>query len=174
MRMLYTLPQRGEAAYRKVFQTEDNCTFDEWWGTFGIEQIAQEHGIAEYRELRIADVHRLYRRSMLSFPFELEGRPLGENEHRVFHWEKGHLYSCIFSPDTVYREEILYAHFQKRPIENAIRSPLPDSFWIVPNRTLEGSEGDVRQYLSSAEYEQEKRRQEKCFSEYWERFPDRF
>lgn len=172
---LYLNELNGERPYLYSVTEKDSCTFDEWWNGRGIENIAAQTGIKEYRTLRIADVSRIYKRRNMCFKFEMNCDTLPPNLDRVFLYENSRLYSIVFEDRKrrISTEEVLYAHFQKRKL-HVPRLNCTDKFWVVPNKIMYGTEAEVLDYLRSDEYEREYKKEEIAFVKFREKYPDVF
>ena len=153
MNELYCYPLNGEVPCINAFTNKQNCTFDEWWDGQGIENIALSQNIKEFRDLKLADVSRIYKKKEMCFKFDMNCTVLPQNIDRVFLYSNGHLSSVLIEDHKkiVSTDEVIYAHFQKRKLcvtnwrEN-------EDFWIVPNKILYGSQQEVIEYLKSDEY----------------------
>lgn len=172
MNTLYRRPYRGEEVWRRVFADPAGCTFDEWWDGRGIEQIALDAGVREFRALELAGVERPYKKKRLCFRFELNGQPLPDDRDIVFRWNRGRLFACTLRDQSqvVSCREYCYAHFQKRRI--AFPDGVPDDFWVVPNRVITGGPEAVTRYLRSEEYRAAWRAEEENFRAFRRQYPD--
>jgi hypothetical protein len=104
-----TLPGNGHLNCREVYQSDANWCFDEWAGHCGggISVIFKENGIPTYDEPVMADI--LVGRGR----FTVNRRP-DLKEVDWFEYEDGKLYAA--TGGGTHREELMYCHFQKRPV----------------------------------------------------------
>jgi hypothetical protein len=116
--------------YKKVYQSNESWCFDEWAGHCGggISVIFQENGIKTYDEPVMADI------KVGCGSFYVNRRPeLGKVKY--FSHADGKLFACGKNG----KQEILYAHFQKRKLE-VISNLNDDRYKLIPP----GSVVDIR------------------------------
>lgn len=132
---LYKRSLRGSEPYKKVFTQPDFFHFDEW-GKNGINEIAMAYDISMYHNIVFHDV---YHKRLSFFPAQLMNKQ-GYESNNIYLWDKGTLWRYFISQtNELAREEILYAHFQRRKME--IEQPLHNSerLLMIPNRYLSWS-----------------------------------
>lgn len=121
--------------FDEAFRTPYNCHFDE----IGFEDIAEEKKLRIYKPIVFADI------DPNKFPFFLVRK-----QHKVypglFEWKNGELNYYYKKNNNVYREEVAYAHFQKRHMRVLNSSQkIENSFLIIPNRII--TEYDLTQFI---------------------------
>jgi hypothetical protein len=110
--------------YRRVFSKKEHYAFDEYTG---LKCIVEDNHIPHfYEDSIVADISDVYRQMRVSriknFPYQ------------VFYWENGRVFRSHVGKETVYNEEYLYLHFQKKnpiPEEGILTS---DAFYIFFDR----------------------------------------
>lgn len=117
---------RFSDAYKKAFTTPRPLFFDE--GCF--MKILAKFGYQEY-SLHVADLKpRVGRHIVLN-----EGSREWMNEAHCFVWDKGKLWRYyVTKKNTIDKEEYVYIHFLKRPMEVDVNIELDKPIVIVPNR----------------------------------------
>ena len=115
-------------AYRIAFETPRPLFFDE--GCF--MKILSKFGYQEY-PLHIADLKpRIRRHSVLN-----EKSREWMNEAHCFVWDKGKLWRYFVTKEnTIDKEEYVYIHFLKRPMEIDVNIELDKPVVIIPNKIL--------------------------------------
>lgn len=174
MNTLYRQTINGEKPYLNAIKSEKNVTFDEWWNGYGIEHLAKHYCINEFRELKLADVSRIYKRRQMCFEFEINGEKLSDATERVFRYESGHLYDVLIKnkQEITGHEEVAYAHFQKRRL--TVPKEFKNDFWIVPNKIILEDFSSVKNYLNSEEYIAEYMAEKEKFVAFRKKYPDVF
>ncbi|NRO18919.1 DUF6625 family protein [Lactobacillus helveticus] len=125
---LWRIKHHLKNVYRcdEAFKTPYPCHFDE---TDGLTQIAKLENIKTYRKVDFADIDR----SKYNFFM------LGKQEKvfpGLFEWKNGSLKYFYLRNNKVSKEEILYAHFQKRRLEVVKGYSKSSQFIIIPNKIL--------------------------------------
>lgn len=111
--------------YKEVFNTNYPCHFDEWGG---ISRMFECLGISQYDEIDFADL------KVKSINFEPLFHKKLSGKRGIFIWNEGKLY---FQYDIDKYEEMIYAHFQKRKMENNISNINCNKFIVVPNKFID-------------------------------------
>lgn len=118
----------GGYDYKKVFTSDDSLYFDE---CLGMRLISRKMEIATYlNEDCFFDV----------IPSRKEFIHIsGERGKTVFGYENGCVFALTKSGDAILKQEIMYAHFQKRRMDfSAVKAYDPaQTFYIVPNKAKE-------------------------------------
>lgn len=131
MNLLYEQSLGEEMLYKAIFTdaSNQNHFFDER----GINQLCEQYGIKIYKETIFADLTPLTWNFQINYASELEFR---KNNHRLFVWEEGKLYSYSLLRNNICKDEFMYVHFLRRRIniEKGLHSV--DKFLIVPNRII--------------------------------------
>jgi hypothetical protein len=105
-----TLPNHGCQDWKRVFQTESSCCFDEWAGHCGggTSEILKRNGIKIYDEAEMADLKVAYGGFKVN--------RWGSNcKVAAFRYEQGKLMAVDYDGNEI--KEVLYAHFQKRKVK---------------------------------------------------------
>lgn len=121
----------GYQYYRDVFQTKKNCAFDEYnhKGLGDLIKNTLPHLL--YSETPFDDV----RVPRLDFNFFSEFHPEKSN-NLIFEYDKGILYRLFINKQNeIVKEEILYAHFQKRNFLK-VKTDNLDHYLIIPNKFI--------------------------------------
>ena len=130
--LLYQRPVNGRLAYKDVFSQPGFFHFDEW-GHDGINCIAMEHKVRMYMDVRFHDV---YPRRFRFYSSQLRNNK-DHQTNNVYLWEDGTLWRFFLNKKgELNREEILYVHFQKRPMKIRSHVEKATRFLMTPNRYL--------------------------------------
>ncbi|MCD8119243.1 MAG: hypothetical protein LUE29_07185 [Lachnospiraceae bacterium] len=108
--------------YKKVYQTDSICYFDE---AVGVNEIYRTHNISFFQTPLYADIDVRYERYKLQeiwyFPFNrrrlynLYFYERGINrKQQLFVYEKGGIFRYYIKHGEIYRDEYMYIHLQKR------------------------------------------------------------
>jgi hypothetical protein len=90
--------------FKTVFSTKEYYAFDE---ITGLKCIVEKNQIPHYyNDSIIADANDIFRQMKIS--------RVKNYKYQVFYWEKGKVFRSYVDNDTVYSEEYLYIHFQKK------------------------------------------------------------
>lgn len=128
--LLYQQTVNGRVPYKEVFSRSCCFHFDEW-GQDGINCIAMEHKVRMYMDVRFHDV---YPRRFRFYSSQLRNND-GHKANNVYLWEDGTLWRLFLnSGGQLSREEILYVHFQKRPMKIRSHGEGATRFLMTPNR----------------------------------------
>ncbi len=111
--------------YVEALSSKRSCYFDEWRG---ISKIFEIKNIAQYDEIDFADL------AISQYNFHMLSIENLKEKNEIFEWEKGHLY---YITEDNKKEEIIYAHFQKRIMEMNISNMKTDHFLIIPNEFID-------------------------------------
>lgn len=108
-----TLPRKGHMDYYEILQNPEVCAFDEWAAHRGggVSAVFADNGIAMYNEPVMADIFMAKGNFVINYRPDLKGT-------KYFLYENGKAYACGKNKEKgVFKEEVLYFHFQKRKIE---------------------------------------------------------
>lgn len=121
----FMLPVYGKKEfYKRVFTDDKLYCFGERkpWGMF---KIYQDYGFTMYDEPIVADIQ--YK----NFNFIVNSE-IGERYYpQIFAWEDGQLYRYKLSEIGLEKDEFMYIHLQKRPMN--MKNKESNNFIIVPN-----------------------------------------
>lgn len=121
--------KKAMPSYKEVFSSHLVYHFDEHPGTgkYWFEYL-KEHLYDEiifddlnWKEFCFVDVHKSLTKDK-------------NRQYFVYSYEDGKMFRCFWENGKVGREEIMYAHFQKRTM--AVETVVSDFFTIVPNRFI--------------------------------------
>lgn len=121
---------KDELNYKFVFSNKKNLIFDE---LNGIQKIFDEFDVKTMDGDCIYDItpkHYLFTVSTLSFS-EKKMEHFKNFKNQFFIYEQGKIYRCYKIGKTVYREEGLYIHFQKRKL--IVHNPIYKDNYIINN-----------------------------------------
>ena len=118
-----SLPKCNCQDWKKVFQSEISCCFDEWAGHLngGISEIMKRNGIKIYDEVCIADIN------VKSGCLQINRMPKYKNVYFVYKDGKLKLMSNNIS------REVLYVHFQKRKMDIETNINYDLYYFVAPN-----------------------------------------
>ncbi len=122
--------KKASPSYKTVFPSELVFHFDEhpgtgrYWFDHRADRLYDEivFDDLDWHDWQFKDVHK---HDTID-----KGR-----RHFIYQFENGNLYRCFWEDGHVGREEIMYAHFQKRDMKT--ETPVADCFTIVPNKFVE-------------------------------------
>lgn len=131
-------------SYKDVYTNEKSFAFDEWAGISMAAQIAQ---LRVYDELVMDDICAGYNGFYLTKRFSGTGSPYRKYhidqskkykkmKYIVYEYAHGALYRIWLDKNTVRRESVIYAHFQKRKME-VYAHKSSNSFIIADNKFLD-------------------------------------
>lgn len=116
-------------SYKQVFSFSEGCAFDEYYG------------IARYFD------ETLHNRFYQAYPFDdidctkgvfvaqMRRKELSTKEHFIYSYENGNLFRISIEHGRVVKDEIMYAHFQKRNM--SVATETFERFLIIPNRFID-------------------------------------
>lgn len=132
MNSLYEQSLGGEMLYKTIFTDTSNRNhfFDER----GINQLCEQYDIKVYKETIFADLIPLTWKFQINYGSELEIR---KNNHRLFVWDEGKLYSYSLLENKICKDEFMYVHFLRRRINIGKGIHSVDKFLVIPNRIVE-------------------------------------
>lgn len=113
-------------SYRTVYSSSESFFFDE----MGLHEIYNRLGVETYVDTKIADMHPSYWQLQVISDDPLERE---KNKHRIFYWNDGKLISYSVVAKKVYKDEYMYIHFLRRPMELINCDTELNKFLIVPN-----------------------------------------
>ena len=138
----------GRKRYKEVFSTDRVCVFDEW-DEVSINDIFLKKGKKIYLKTIWADIYPFdsYMR-MVEYDTDLRLSIKG-NENCFFYWNNGILFAK-WSPFLKQDEkEVMYVHLQKRKMSMENSLVYADSFYIFPDKFLDGNKNVKYQYFIS-------------------------
>jgi hypothetical protein len=110
--------------YKTVFSSNEHYAFDE---ITGLKCIVEQNQIPHYyNDSIIADAFEVYRQMKID--------RLKNYKYQVFYWENGKVFRSYLDNDTVYSEEYLYIHFQKKKPVLETDQRKSASFYIFSDR----------------------------------------
>lgn len=111
--------------YRQVFSFSEGCAFDEYYGVgaYWAEKLSDRF----YRAYPFDDIDY----AVPHFEAQMRRKELKGHTNFMYSYEEGKLFRLSLFNDTIVKNEIMYAHFQKRKMNCNVE--LSDSFMIVPN-----------------------------------------
>lgn len=96
-----------------VFSSNRNFAFDE---NYGIGQIYIHHNIPQFCKNIYADISPIYRRLTMSTYYNLDTPPINY-PLQIFIWKNGITKRLYVENNKINEEEVIYIHYQKRPLE---------------------------------------------------------
>ena len=127
--------------YRKVFSNDLSSAFDEWGG---ISAAWQKEGLLQYDELVMDDIipnwKGLFPTKILKgdlSPYHAEkysSKRYRQMKYILYSFENGKLFRHFLIKETLFSEEILYVHLQKRKMRNNVNAK--SSFLIKSDEFL--------------------------------------
>lgn len=117
---------RGGMDYRRVFQTDVACVFDE---VAGIQRKFDLLGIRSYQKRNFADIYswRDQMRRTKSYLKRKDRRSLNHSR-QTFFYERGRIYRAYYEDGRIKYEELAYLHFPKRAMSRHFYQS--DSYFI--------------------------------------------
>lgn len=101
----------GRHSYREVYSSEKNCVFDEMPG---MTQIFLKNNLPLFTKRIYADIASIYDRYRIIENYCLDAKPVNY-PYQIFYWENGKCFRAYFVNKALYKEELQYVHFKKRP-----------------------------------------------------------
>lgn len=125
----------GRVRYREVFTTQQSCIFDEW-DDLSINQIFFRMGKRVWLWNDFFDAYpyddNLVRATRVIDFNDYSWTPVIDRTPHWISWEDGRIFSHMCKNNDWKKEELAYAHFQKRDM--AVNCPSDGcSFWCLPN-----------------------------------------
>ncbi|MCZ8493360.1 DUF6625 family protein [Priestia megaterium] len=140
--MMYrTLTSEGCQNAKDVYQSSQNCCYDEWAQHcgYGISEIFKRNNVKQYDEVIFADIN------FLKYKFYPNNRGvLHKYKNVILEFKEGKLYLVYNCKGEVSYEEVMYAHFQKRFLET--RKNSNETFWIIPPNKVVDNINDLSKY----------------------------
>ena len=115
----------GSLDTKKILQSPDNYSFDEW---FGIHRIFEDLGIPQYNKEIMGDIKVLSPR--------LECSNTRNYRPQIFVWEEGSVRQYYLEEGVLKMTELAYVHFQKRKISLSGQDVLRSRVMILNPDTL--------------------------------------
>lgn len=131
-------PLNGRARYREVFTADKGFAFDEWLPE-SINDIYLQSGASIHLQNYGADVNS-YRTAFQLVSFNIDNRCYDQSpiKNSIFLWDKGTLTQIYQKDGELHRQTFPYVHLQKRAMQVCCNTECTDSFYIVPNRFVDG------------------------------------
>ena len=133
----FMMPTKTGRRLSEIYRTPENQAFDETF-SYGIDHVFADNGFDIKRiDSLYVDI------STKKWPFM---RALWSEDFKwlrllkkkyIFEWDNGALFKISIEADRIVREEILYAHYQKRKIKYEIDINNTEHFYLVPNAFIE-------------------------------------
>lgn len=125
----------GRVRYREVFTTQQSCIFDEW-DDLSINQIFFRMGKRVWLWNDFFDAYpyddNLVRATRVIDFNDYSWTPVIDRTPHWISWEDGRIFSHVCKNNDWEKEELAYAHFQKRDM--AVNCPIDGCpFWCLPN-----------------------------------------
>lgn len=119
--------------YKTVFSENEYLHFDEWnLKNYGYNDLLLDTGKRLYDGRDFANLY------IPTWHFCLSKFTNLTTQHPekscIFHFQDGDLYRLIAEGGVIKRDEFVYLHIQKRPMENCFQGESPGAFVIMPNR----------------------------------------
>lgn len=131
MNSLYEQSLGEEMLYKAIFTDASNQ--NHFLDERGINQLCEQYGIKIYKETIFADLIPLTWNFQINYDSDLEIR---KNNHRLFVWEEGKLYSYSLLENNICKDEFMYVHFLRRRINIGKGVNSVDNFLIIPNKII--------------------------------------
>lgn len=114
--------------YRQVFSFSEGCAFDEYYGVgaYWAEKLSDRF----YRSYPFDDIDY----AVPHFEAQMRRNELKGHTNFMYSYEKGSLFRLSIHDGKIVKNEIMYAHFQKRKMECTVQPS--DNFQIVPNKYI--------------------------------------
>ena len=128
MNRLFMQPLDGQSLYKKFFSSggNENYFFDEKW----MDLICEKYKIKTYRNTIFADIIPWAWKFRIGYVHDDEKM---KNEHRIFLWDNGELFSCSIGKDKqIIVDRYMYIHLLKRTMKYKVLKDT-NRFLIVPN-----------------------------------------
>lgn len=151
---LFTATVDGRVRYHEVFSTEQSCIFDEW-DDLSINQMFLRTGKRLWLWDDFFDAYPYddnLVRAARDIDFEdYSWTPKIDRTPRWISWENGKIYAHVRKNTSWEKEELAYAHFQKRDM--AVNCPADGQpFWCLPNRFVPMDRPTAQQYVCSGNF----------------------
>ena len=133
----YMLPIDNIYRYKEVFQTEDNCIFDEEnvKNDICIDTIWEKYGFSHiYYDKAIANVYYKSNNFLLLYQGDNNNYKKEYQKNMLFFWFKGNLYLLYLDNNKLIKREYAYIHFMKRNMKNIGNNDY--GLKIVPNKLI--------------------------------------
>ena len=133
----YLLPIDNIYRYKEVFQTEDNCIFDEknTNNDICIETIWEKYGFSHmYYDNIIANVHYKSSKFVLLYQDDNNNYKREHKKNMLFFWFKGNLYLLYLDNNKLIKREYAYIHFMRRNMKTLGYNDY--GLKIVPNKLI--------------------------------------
>ena len=133
----------GETLYKNVFTSDRGMGFDEWLPG-NINEIFLSKKVPALYENDGADIEA-YHMAFVLTDYDVAQRKYTHSSinNSIFLWEKGKLYQLYIEHGKLKRREFPYIHLQKRKMKDNRKLATSESFYIVPNCFVDGTEDPV-------------------------------
>lgn len=140
--------------YREVFTTEQSCIFDEW-DDLSINQMFLRTGKRLWLWNDFFDAYphddNLVRATRDIDFSDYSWTPKIDRTPHWISWEDGKIFSHTRKNGSWEKDELAYAHFQKRAM--SVSCPVDgQSFWCLPNRFVPMGKPIAQQYVRSGNF----------------------
>ena len=122
----YRIEIPGRETYRSVFTSSKSCNFDEK----GINGIYNAIGVPFYSETIFSTLAQ-YRHNFIARYWPKEN--VHNNKNVVYIWEAGKLFHVSAYRGNIFKQEVMYVHWQKRRMELAC-TRAKKCIVIIPNK----------------------------------------
>lgn len=126
------------SSYVEIFKDEKNCLFDEWpKENASINRIAEQNEIRCANDWPMADIlpHRSHFEQSIYYADKHEWSNVHATPSGMILWDNGKCY-FVSKEKEIRKEEVLYAHIQKRPLNMKAFNAQHAVFLIIPNRII--------------------------------------
>lgn len=126
--------------YREVFTSGRGYGFDEWLPD-NINEIYLKSEKPVFYENMGADINS-YKMTFQTVHFDVENRVYNKSKipNSIFQMDKGHIYQVYIENKETKKKEYPYVHLQKRRMKDCRKEKRKDSYYIVPNKFIDGAE----------------------------------
>ena len=152
--MLFMAEAGDRVRYREVFTTESSCIFDEW-DDLSINQIFLRTGKRLWLWNDFFDAYphddNLVRATRDIDFDDYSWTPKIDRTPHWISWEDGKIFSHARKNGSWKKEELAYAHFQKRDM--TVNCPIDGHpFWCLPNCFVSMDEPTAQRYVRSGNF----------------------
>lgn len=128
----------GRSRYKEVFTTERGCGFDEWLPD-NVNDLYLQSGRPVNLNNLGADINS-YKTVFSLVNYDIENHSYHQDmvDNSIFKWKNGHIYQLYYLEGKICKREFPYVHLQKRKMKD-LRKQLVDSYYIIPNRFVDGN-----------------------------------
>ena len=97
--------------YIEVLSNKNNFAFDE---IMGMTNIFIKNNKPIFTKMVYADIASIYDRYRMIQTYRFD-KNIKNYKYQIFYWENGHCYRAFYYKRKLYKEELMYIHFKKRP-----------------------------------------------------------